>query len=86
VVADFIGEALKQKVDCRDLACLRSEKVEEIMAAQASLMGVPRSVGDFFTWGPTLTKESKVKIRLVILSFLILHILLRKILNLASAS
>lgn len=63
VVADFIGEALKQKVDCRDLACLRSEKVEEIMAAQASLMGVPRSVGDFFTWGPTLTKESKVKIR-----------------------
>lgn len=64
VVADFIGEALKQKIECRDLACLRSEKVEEIMTAQISLMGVPRSVGDFFTWGPTLTKENKVQVRL----------------------
>lgn len=61
IVADFIGEALKVKVDCRDLACLRSERVEEIIAAQCSLMGVPRSVGDFFTWGPVLTKEVKLE-------------------------
>ena len=60
VVADFIGEALKRSVDCRDLACLRSERVEEIMRAQTSLMGVPRSVGDFFTWGPTLTHELRL--------------------------
>ena len=60
VIADFIGDALKRSVDCRDLACLRTERVEEIMRAQSSLMGVPRSVGDFFTWGPTLTKELKV--------------------------
>jgi carboxylesterase type B len=64
VVADFIGEALKRKVDCFDVACLRAERVEEIMGAQVSLMGVPRSVGDFFTWGPTLTKEAKVQITL----------------------
>ena len=46
VVADFIGEALKQAVDCRDLSCLRAERVEEIMRAQSTLMGIPRSVGD----------------------------------------
>lgn len=61
VVADFIGEALKHEVDCRDLACMRAERVEEIMRAQGTLMGVPRSVGDFFTWGPTLTKGRKVQ-------------------------
>lgn len=60
VVADFIGEALKMSVDCRDLTCLRAERVEEIMRAQSSLMGVPRSVGDFFTWGPTQTQELKL--------------------------
>jgi acetyl esterase/lipase len=60
VVADFIGEALKQSMDCRDLACLRAERVEEIMRAQSTLMGVPRSVGDFFTWGPTLTNELRL--------------------------
>lgn len=64
VVADFIGEALKRNVDCRDLACLRAERVEEIMRAQSSLMGVPRSVGDFFTFGPTLTSQRKVKFSL----------------------
>ena len=57
VVADFLGDALKRTVDCRDLACLRAEPVEEIMRAQSMLMGVPRSVGDFFPWGPTLTQE-----------------------------
>jgi len=57
VVANFIGEALKKAVDCRDLSCLRAEPVEEIIRAQSSLMGIPRSVGDFFTWGPTLTEH-----------------------------
>ena len=42
------------------MACLRAERVEEIMRAQSSLMGIPRSVGDFFTWGPTQTQELKV--------------------------
>jgi hypothetical protein len=42
------------------LACLRAERVEDIMRAQSSLMGIPRSVGDFFTWGPTQTKEFKL--------------------------
>jgi carboxylesterase type B len=36
--------------------------VEEIMRAQSTLMGVPRSVGDFFTWGPTLTQERHVHV------------------------
>ena len=62
VIADFIGESLKHSVDCRDLACLRAERVEEIMRAQSSLMGVPRSVGDFFTWVPTLTEELKLTV------------------------
>lgn len=60
VVSDFIGEALKHSVDCRDLACLRAERVEEIMRAQSSLMGVPRSVGDFFPWLPCMTSELKL--------------------------
>jgi hypothetical protein len=30
------------------------------MRAQSSLMGIPRSVGDFFTWGPTQTQELKL--------------------------
>jgi carboxylesterase type B len=64
IVADFIGEALKKNVDCRDLACLRAERIEEIMRAQSSLMGVPRSVGDFFTFGPTLTSQRKLKLAL----------------------
>jgi carboxylesterase type B len=62
VIADFIGEALKRSVDCRDLECLRAERVEEIMLAQKSLMGVPRSVSDVFTWGPTLTQERSLHV------------------------
>eukprot|EP00536_Pseudo-nitzschia_multiseries_P012506 jgi/Psemu1/68339/estExt_Genemark1.C_4810037 len=58
VVADFLGEALSRTVDCRDLECMRTEAVEEIMRAQSSLMGIPRSVGDFFAWGPTLTTSA----------------------------
>ncbi|KAG7371214.1 carboxylesterase [Nitzschia inconspicua] len=54
-VADFLGDALRRAVDCRDLDCMKTESVEEILRAQSSLMGIPRSVGDFFAWGPTLT-------------------------------
>ena len=39
VVADFLGDALRRTVDCRDLECMRTEAVEEIMRAQSSLMG-----------------------------------------------
>ena len=63
VVADFIGTALKSAIDCRDADCLRAERVEEIMEAQRSFMGVPRSVGDFFVWSPTLTKEVRYAVR-----------------------
>ena len=61
-IADFIGEAFKRSVDCRDLGCLRSERVEDLIRAQSTLMGVPRSVGDFFTWGPTLTQQRQITI------------------------
>ena len=37
VVADFIGATLLRSVDCRDLACLRAERVEEIVAALCSI-------------------------------------------------
>ncbi|KAL3929594.1 MAG: hypothetical protein SGBAC_012138 [Bacillariaceae sp.] len=60
VVADFLGDALKRAVDCRDLQSLRAEAVEEIMRAQSALMGIPRSVGDFFTWGPVLTHHRTI--------------------------
>ena len=60
VVADFLGDALRRAVDCRDLQSLRAEPVEEIMRAQSALMGIPRSVGDFFTWGPTLTHHRTI--------------------------
>ena len=63
IVADFIGKALKREVDCRDLECLRSERVEEILDAQGKFMGVPRSVGDFFVWSPTETREIRYAVR-----------------------
>jgi para-nitrobenzyl esterase len=44
-VADFLGDALRRAVDCRDLDCMKTESVEEILRAQSSLMGIPRSVG-----------------------------------------
>ena len=40
------------------------ERAEEIMRDQSNLMGIPRSVGDFFTWGPTLTNEMKIEFSL----------------------
>ena len=54
-VADFIGRGLMTSLDCKDLHCMRAEAASEIVAAQESLMAVPRNIGDFFTWGPTLT-------------------------------
>jgi carboxylesterase type B len=61
-VADFIGEAFKRSVDCRDVGCLRTERVEDLIKVQSGLMGIPRSVGDFFTWSPTLTQQTQVTI------------------------
>jgi hypothetical protein len=34
------------------------------MRAQSSLMGFPRSMGDFFTFGPALTAQCKLKLSL----------------------
>ena len=39
VVADFLGDALRRNVDCRDIDCMKSVSVEEIMRVQSSLMG-----------------------------------------------
>ena len=62
-VSNFIGKSLMNSLECDDIHCLRGEKVEEIIHAQENLMGMPRSVGDFFTWGPTLTaKEEGIQI------------------------
>lgn len=57
-VANFIGESYKQLLDCEDLACLLSESADELLHVQDSLMASPRSIGDFFTWGPVVTDES----------------------------
>ena len=39
-VADFIGEAFKRAIDCRDLSCLHEERVEDLIEAQGTLFGV----------------------------------------------
>ena len=53
-VANFLGQAVKKGVDCYDLKCLQEEPVEELLEVQDSIHGLPRSVGDFFTWGPVV--------------------------------
>jgi len=57
VVANFIGESYKQLLDCEDIRCLQSEPADEIIYVQDTLQAVPRSIGDFFTWGPVLTDQ-----------------------------
>ena len=57
VVANFIGESYKQLLDCEDIRCLQSEPVDEIVYVQDTLQAAPRSIGDFFTWGPVLTDQ-----------------------------
>ena len=57
VVANFIGESYKQLLDCEDIRCLQSEPVDEIIYVQDTLQAAPRSIGDFFTWGPVLTDQ-----------------------------
>lgn len=42
-------KAMKRGLDCASLDCLQSEPASEVMRVQESIMGVPRSVGDFFT-------------------------------------
>lgn len=53
-MANFLGQAVKRGVDCHDLKCLQEEPVEELLEVQDSIHGLPRSVGDFFTWGPVI--------------------------------
>ena len=55
VVANFLGADYKESLDCEDLRCLQSESADELIHVQDTLMAVPRSIGDFFTWGPVLT-------------------------------
>lgn len=54
-VANIIGTTYKEQLDCEDLRCLQSESSDELIHVQDSYKAVPRSIGDFFTWGPTLT-------------------------------
>jgi carboxylesterase type B len=54
-VANFIGNAYKELLDCEDLRCLHAESADELIHVQDTLMAVPRSMGDFFTWGPVVT-------------------------------
>lgn len=44
-----VTQAMKRGLDCETLECLQDEPVSEIIRVQESIMGVPRSVGDFFT-------------------------------------
>ena len=55
VVANFLGTDYKELLDCEDLRCLQSESADELIHVQDTLMAVPRSLGDFFTWGPVVT-------------------------------
>ncbi|CAM9642155.1 unnamed protein product, partial [Ectocarpus sp. 4 AP-2014] len=57
-VANFLGEAMKRGLDCFSLDCLQTEPASEVMRVQESIMGLPRSVGDFFTWGPVITDRN----------------------------
>jgi carboxylesterase type B len=57
-VANFLGKAFKDLLDCEDLRCLQAESVDELLYVQDTLLAVPRSIGDFFTWGPVLTDHS----------------------------
>lgn len=54
-VANFIGAAYKEMLDCEDLRGLQAESADELMYVQDTLVAVPRSVGDFFIWGPVVT-------------------------------
>jgi carboxylesterase type B len=56
-VANFLGAAYKDRLDCEDLRCLQSESADELIHVQDTLMAVPRSIGDFFTWGPVVTDQ-----------------------------
>lgn len=54
-VANFLGTEYKNLLDCEDVRCLQSESPDELIHVQETLMAVPRSIGDFFNWGPVLT-------------------------------
>eukprot|EP01035_Chromulina_nebulosa_P018325 gene18325-24015_t len=54
-VANFIGTSYKELLGCEDLRCLQSEPADDLLHTQDTMMAVPRSIGDFFTWGPVIT-------------------------------
>lgn len=60
-VANFLGESFKSQLDCEDLRCLQSEPADEILHVQDTLLAVPRSIGDFFTWGPVITDDAQYR-------------------------
>jgi len=39
-VANFIGSAFKELLDCEDLKCLQSESADELLHVQDTLMAV----------------------------------------------
>ena len=39
-VANFIGTAFKEQLDCEDLRCMQSESAEELMHVQDTMMAV----------------------------------------------
>lgn len=50
-MADKLGDAFKRRVDCETLECLQHEPAESLLRAW-TMVGLPRSVGDFIYWGP----------------------------------
>jgi hypothetical protein len=36
---------------------MQAEPALDIVKIQEALLGIPRSVGDFFTWGPVITDK-----------------------------
>jgi acetylcholinesterase/cholinesterase len=60
-VAGFIGDSYLRTLDCTTLACLQSEPIDELIRSQDALIAMPRSIGDFFSWGPVVTESSEYK-------------------------
>jgi acetylcholinesterase/cholinesterase len=60
-VAGFIGDSYLRALDCNTLTCLQSEPLDELIRSQDALIAMPRSIGDFFSWGPVVTESSEYK-------------------------
>jgi hypothetical protein len=44
---------------------MQAEPALDIVKIQEALLGIPRSVGDFFTWGPVITDKASTCISLL---------------------